>query len=250
MSSHFPEQPAVLNFNSSGSGGPSVHEPPVLILASGSPRRQELLDRFWAAFTPITLIPAFDELLAIEAFNQQPGREIQSDDQRTAELAMVLSDGKIKALQQQFSLPERYVAIAADTLVVRGGQVFGKPANQVDAALILRQLSGSTHHVVTGLSLVVHFNHENHLIRAAERTAVRFAKLSDEHINWYVSTGEPLDKAGAYGIQGYGAALVEGIEGCYYNVMGLPVHRLMAMLQEAAGRFSSFSGLSDLLPWH
>lgn len=234
----------------SGNNGPAAQEPPVLILASGSPRRQELLDRFWAANTPITLIPRFDESLAIEAFNSQPGQASQSDDQRTAEMAMVLSDGKIRALLQQFTLPERYVAIAADTLVVRGGRVFGKPSGPSDAVAILRQLSGSTHRVVTGLSLAVHFGRESHLLRAAEQTAVRFAKLTDEQINWYVSTGEPLDKAGAYGIQGYGSALVEGIEGCYYNVMGLPVHRLMALLQEAAGRFSSFAGLYDLLPWH
>lgn len=234
----------------SGNTGPAAQEPPVLILASGSPRRQELLDRFWAAHIPITLIPRFDESLAIEAFNSQPGQTFQSDDQRTAEMAMVLSDGKIRALQQQFALPERYVAIAADTLVVRGGQVFGKPSGPGDAVSILRQLSGSTHRVVTGLSLAVHFDYESHLLRTAEQTVVRFAKLTDEQINWYVSTGEPLDKAGAYGIQGYGSALVEGIEGCYYNVMGLPVHRLMALLQEAASRFSSFAGLSDLLPWH
>ena len=105
--------------------------------------------------------------------------------------------------------------------------------------------------MLTGLSLLlVHDAAEPIMLQAVETTFVRFAPLDEQMINWYVSTGEPLDKAGAYGIQGHGAALVERIDGCYYNVMGLPVYRLMDLLRQLAGHFSSIPGLSDLLPWN
>ena len=116
---------------------------------------------------------------------------------------------------------------------------------------MLGRLSGRTHEVRTCLSLLfVHDQAEPLMLQAVETTCVRFAPLDEQMIRWYVSTGEPLDKAGAYGIQGHGAALIERIDGCYYNVMGLPVFRLMDLLRQMAGRFTSTPGLSDLLPWN
>lgn len=210
-----------------------------VILASASPRRRELLARFWGTDRFAVLAPDYDESRVPPAI---------SADARA--LADYLPAGKIRALQEQYLLPDRYCALAADTLVVLDRQILGKPADGADAARQLRCLSGRTHQVLTGICLAIHDRGQTCLLQAVEETAVRFAVLDEAMINWYVATGEPLDKAGAYGIQGHGAALVERIDGCYYNVMGLPVFRLMGLLREAADRFISIPGLSDLLPWN
>ena len=166
-----------------------------LLLASASPRRRDLRERFW----PV--------------------------------------------------LPPGYLALAADTLFVAGTEILGKPADAADAARHLRLLSGRTHRVLTGLHVAFHQDGRTDCLQAVEETAVNFTDLDETVINWYIRTGEPFDKAGSYGIQGAGAALIERIDGCYYNVMGLPVFRLLSLLREAADRFTSFAGLSDLLPW-
>jgi len=121
------------------------------------------------------------------------------------------------------------IVIGADTVVVYGGKILGKPRDEADAEKMLRKLSGRKHEVMTGLAIVdVDQNEE-----AVEcvKTKVKFRKLSSGEIKEYVATGEPLDKAGAYGVQGKGAALVESIEGCYYNVVGLPLAKLVEMLK-------------------
>jgi septum formation protein len=207
-----------------------------LILASGSPRRRELFERFFGRDGFTVLVPAYDEA-------QLTG--LAPDD-----LAYRLPEGKLLALQQQYELPEQYVALAADTLVVLDDRVFGKPADREDAAVMLRQLSGNVHEVKTGLCLGVRLAGEDRLFHAVETTRVRFARLDETQIRWYIATGEPMDKAGAYGIQGHGAALVERIDGCYYNVMGLPVFRLLELLRQAADHFRSYQDLYRLLPWN
>jgi septum formation protein len=208
-----------------------------LILASASPRRRELMERFWPGQLQV-IVPQFDEQTVVAGWNKPPDA-----------LALCLTAGKIAALQQMPDLPPRYCALAADTLVVAGTEILGKPADAADAERHLKLLSGRTHRVLTGLHVALHQDGITDCLQAVEETAVRFAVLDEAIINWYVGTGEPFDKAGSYGIQGAGAALVERIDGCYYNVMGLPVYRLLSLLREAADRFSSFTGLSDLLPW-
>ena len=116
--------------------------------------------------------------------------------------------------------------IAADTIVVCDGRILGKPRDEEDAFRMLRLLSGRTHEVYTGLCL----KDKDSCVTEAERTAVRFRTLSDGEIRRYIETGEPMDKAGAYGIQGKAALFVEAIEGDYYNVVGLPLCRLGRML--------------------
>ncbi len=259
MLSLIQEQPAVpnsdhlnMNIDSNGAGKTKM-QAPALILASGSPRRQELLERFWGKVHPQVLIPEFDERDIIEKYDQNTGPDFCGLNSRPGdshELSQILSSGKLLALEQQFVLPDSYAAIAADTLVVLDEHILGKPADSEDAVRMLKLLSGQPHVVMTSICLAVRHGSERKMFQATEQTIVRFAPLTAEQIDWYIGTGEPLDKAGAYGIQGFGAALVEGIEGCYYNVMGLPVHRLMALLQTAAKHFSSFPELSELLPWH
>ncbi|MEA4888205.1 MAG: Maf family protein [Clostridiaceae bacterium] len=210
-----------------------------LILASASPRRRALLERFWGADRFTIAVPRFDE-------NQAPA-SIQADPMA---LARFLPAGKIDALREQMNLPDICCVVAADTMVVHNGMILGKPVDEAHAAGLLRQLSGDTHEVLTGLCLAVIHDGQVSRLQAVEQTTVHFTQLDEKMIQWYLSTGEPMDKAGAYGIQGYGAAWIERIDGCYYNVMGLPVFRLMDLLRQAAERFSSIPGLSDLVPWN
>jgi septum formation protein len=218
------------------------------ILASGSPRRRELLERFWGPSGIQVMVPAFDEASVMDARSKGAhAREVEFTDPRM--LVNQLAAGKMQALRNQYDLPDRYAALAADTVVVLDEHVLGKPADRADATRMLQLLSGRTHQVITGLCLDVACEGKIHTIQANEVTDVRFARLTDQQIDWYTATGEPMDKAGAYGIQGYGAALVKQIDGCYYNVMGLPVNRLMGMLQQAADHFRSSSDFNQLLPW-
>jgi len=117
--------------------------------------------------------------------------------------------------------------LGADTTVTLDGQILGKPEDREDAARILRKLSGRSHRVITGVALVTRETVEV----AAEITAVQFLPLSDEEIAAYIATGEPMDKAGAYGIQGLAARWIPRVEGCYFNVMGLPLALVSTMLE-------------------
>ena len=181
-----------------------------IVLASQSPRRRELLERLGLPFR--TLVPDIDERM---------DRPLPP-----AELVAVISAEKARAAQA-LAGPEAIV-IAADTVVALDGAVLGKPAGGADAARMLSALAGRTHHVYTGLTVL----RGERVRTVSEETAVTFRTLTEREITAYVRTGEPLDKAGAYGIQGYGALLVEGIRGDYYNVMGLPVCRLGLLLGE------------------
>lgn len=120
------------------------------------------------------------------------------------------------------------LVIAADTIVVVDETILGKPCDRADAARMLKLLRGRTHQVYTGIAIVYCGDEHN----AFECTDVTFSNLSDEVISRYVSSGEPMDKAGAYAIQGRGAVLIESICGCYFNVVGLPVHKLSMILNE------------------
>ena len=124
--------------------------------------------------------------------------------------------------------PAGWLALAADTIVILDGHVMGKPAGVVEACDMLRALSGRTHEVVTGVALA----HAGRVASGWESTRVTFRDLRNAEIERYVAGGEPLDKAGAYGIQGAGSALVRGVKGCYFNVVGLPVARLVDLMAE------------------
>ena len=181
-----------------------------IVLASQSPRRRELLERLGLPFRVI--VPDIDEHM---------DRPLPP-----AELVAAISGEKARAAQS-LAGPDAIV-IAADTVVALEGAVLGKPADGADAARMLAALAGRTHFVYTGLTVL--WGETSRTV--SEETAVTFRPLTEREIAAYVRTGEPLDKAGAYGIQGYGALLVEGIRGDYYNVMGLPVCRLGLLLGE------------------
>lgn len=181
-----------------------------LILASASPRRFNLLKQVGIPFRQV--VSGISEDVSAPA---EPQAHVLELSRRKAEdVTRRLSTG---------------IVLGADTVVVLEGRILGKPADAKEAAEMLRRLSGRTHQVYTGLTLIdvagdVSVSH-------VECTEVTFRELSEDEIAKYVSTGEPLDKAGAYGIQGRGALLVNGIKGCYYNVVGLPLAGLMGLLQ-------------------
>jgi septum formation protein len=184
-----------------------------LILASASPRRAEILRN--AGF----------------AFEVQPAHVDETPLQDEPAEAYVQRMATTKARAAAKSLrtnAERAVVIGADTVVVADGHILGKPADADDARRMLRLLSGREHDVLTGLSLLT--LPEGVETRHVESTRVSFLPLSDEDIEDYVLTGEPFDKAGAYGIQGIGGRFISRIEGCYFNVMGLPISRVSSTI--------------------
>ena len=180
-----------------------------IILASGSPRRRALLH---------------DLGLTFEVYKPDVD-ESHSPDENPEALCARLSRLKAEAGAQKF--PDALV-IAADTIVVIDGKILGKPVNRDDAVKMLAALQGRTHEVLTGLSVCMN----GRVLTHAEHTRVKFRTLSDAEIRAYVSTGECDDKAGAYAVQGKGSLLVEGLQGDYFNVVGLPVCRLGMMLHE------------------
>ena len=175
----------------------------MIILASASPRRRELLKR-------------------ICDFEVRPSDcDEECDIKEPQALVRELSKRKAAAVSGD-------VVIAADTVVYHEGKILGKPRDAKDAALMLRSLSGKTHEVYTGVSV----KKDGAVRTFSERSRVKFYDLEDALIDEYVASGEPLDKAGAYGIQGKGCLLVESIEGDFFNVMGLPVARIYRVLLE------------------
>ena len=183
-----------------------------LILASASPRRAEILRDAGYHFS--ILSSAIDETpFAGESPN---------------DLVLRLAEAKAELAAARAVGPA--ILIAADTEVVLNGHIFGKPRSSDDARHMLTKLSGRTHAVLTGVCLIRLPDAER--ISFVETTLVQFAPLSDEEITRYLATGEPHDKAGAYAIQGYAARYIPRIEGCYFNVVGLPLARLQQALTE------------------
>lgn len=180
-----------------------------IILASQSPRRRELLAQMG--------VPQFEVVPAL-------GEEIASPGLSPAQLVEVLSRQKAEEVAVQAGPDD--VVIAADTVVAVDGAVLGKPRDPADAARMLSLLSGRAHTVYTGVTV----RRGTFSRTAHEATQVRFRPLTQSEISAYIATGEPMDKAGAYGVQGKGALLVERLDGDFFNVMGLPVLRLSQML--------------------
>jgi len=185
-----------------------------LILASASPRRAEILRNAGIPFE--THATAVDESLR--------SGELRGDYVRR--LALAKARGAAEALRDS----GESLFIGADTIVVVDGEILGKPSSDEEARRMLRLLRGRVHEVHTGVAVVRRPRAMEGIVE--EITRVTFAPLSDREIDAYVATGEPSDKAGAYGIQGIGGRYVTRIEGCYFNVMGLPIARLWALLSE------------------
>lgn len=181
-----------------------------IVLASQSPRRKELLGRMGLEF--VTQASKIDE----SAFDGLEARE----------LVATLSREKAQWIARQ--LDGETLVIGADTVVVRDGAALGKPKDAEDAVAMLLSLSGRDHQVCTGVTVC----RGDRVLTQVEETQVTFRDLTEAEVRLYVSTGEPMDKAGAYGIQGLGGLLVEGIRGDYSNVVGLPVCRLGQMLKD------------------
>jgi len=181
-----------------------------LVLASASPRRKEILERLGFEFEVIP--PQVDEN---EIFHSDPEREVS-----------LLAE--LKGVDAQLTRPRKTI-IAADTLVVCEGKKLGKPGSPQEAADTLALLSGRRHEVVSGLIVIAP---PNRRVLRVEKTGVYVRELEKAEISRYIDTGEPFDKAGAYAIQGQAAVFVEKVEGCYLNVVGLPVFALFKILRE------------------
>lgn len=182
-----------------------------IVLASGSPRRRELLQML--GVKELRVIPAVGEELAPAGL--EPG-----------ELVKFLASHKAREVAALCG--EDDLIIAADTIVWHHGHVFGKPHSPEEAVDMLRSLSGCSHQVFTGVSVI----RQGRELLEYEMSLVHFRTLDEDEIVRYVATGEPMDKAGAYGAQGKAALFVQGIDGDFFNVMGLPLCRLGQMLKE------------------
>lgn len=187
---------------------------PPLVLASQSPRRAELIGRLGLAFE--TLPADIDETYL-------PGEQPEAHAERLArEKALVIAERRPEAL-----------VVGSDTIVVIDGDVLGKPRDRAEAVAMLRRLSGREHHVCTGIAVA----HGGRVESGLERVRVLFRELDERTCEEYVATGEPMDKAGAYGIQGFGSAIVEAIEGDFFAVMGLPVVRMLRLIERFGWRY-------------
>ena len=183
-----------------------------IYLASKSPRRKKLLSQINLKFSTFTVDA--DEKI--------------KNGEHPVKVVKRLSEEKLKHALKRI---EKGIIITADTIVVINNKIIGKPADEKDAAGILKVLSGKTHFVYTGFS--VHNTESGKTITSYEKTSVTFRGLSNNEINDYISSGSPMDKAGAYGIQDdFGAVFVRKINGCYYNVVGLPLSKLYDTLKK------------------
>ena len=187
-----------------------------IILASASPRRKELLEQVGAE---CEIIPAVGEEIITDSSPQQAVLDLAA--QKAAEVA-----AKVR---------EDAIILGADTVVAFGDKILGKPKDEADAKQMLSLLSGKTHSVYTGVSIVVRQSGESQSYSFYEETEVTMYPLSEQQILSYIRTKEPMDKAGSYGIQGKGAVFIEKIQGDYNNVVGLPIARVFRTLEEVCG---------------
>lgn len=185
------------------------------VLASGSPRRKELLSE---------IIPSFD--IVVSEADEESVPKTLPPELYVEELALLKATASSKVLDKKRSS----IVIGADTVVTLDGKILGKPSDEADAFNMLKQLSGRKHEVYTGYCVMR--LEDGFTLSKAEKTEVFFKELDDERIRAYVESGEPMDKAGAYGIQGLGKVLINKINGDYNNVVGLPVSALFDVLEK------------------
>jgi septum formation protein len=185
-----------------------------LILASASPRRRELLAQAGYAFS-------------VEAADlDESRREGEAPDAYVRRLAQEKAQAVFAMHREEDG---EIVVLGADTSVVCDGEILGKPMHADDAMRMLRMLSGRTHKVLTGVAVATRAG----VVSDVETTEVKFSRVPEAELVAYCTTGEPLDKAGGYGIQGYAARWIPRIDGCYFNVMGLPIARVVRLIEEA-----------------
>ncbi|MGH7447991.1 MAG: Maf family protein [Longimicrobiales bacterium] len=208
---------------------------PRIILASQSPRRADLLRMLGLSFE--TIPAAIDETYRL---GEAPGPHAERLARQKAQAVAARENAKVVAAREAGGAARDTVVIGSDTVVIVDGEVLGKPRDHDDAVRMLMQLQGREHEVATGIAVCT-----GAAVRSGvERVRVRFRPFDQATAAAYAATGEPMDKAGAYGIQGYGATLVERIEGDFFAVMGLPICRMIALLA-AAGLTYNYQGLES-----
>ena len=185
-----------------------------VVLASKSPRRREILSSLGVAF----------DIVSADA---DESSDITDPALLVRELALRKGRATRELLKTRGEWNDDTLIIASDTVVAAGERILGKPQNDADAAAMLRMLSGNDHHVISGVALLW----GEREIADAESTKVRFSAMTDAEIAWYVQSGEPSDKAGAYAVQGLASMWIEGLEGDYFNVVGLPVYKLNSLVR-------------------
>ena len=185
-----------------------------IILASSSPRRIDMLKSL--GIEPMIIKPEIDESI------------LQGETPFV--YAKRMAYDKAKSAKKGITLKDKFWIISADTVVVSEGKILGKPKDKSDAKRMLLGLSGRTHKVITAFCIM---GKEQSILRfESVESYVTFRQIKEAEINWYISTNEPMDKAGAYGVQGCGGVLIDGIEGSFNNVVGLPISRLVVVLEE------------------
>ncbi len=186
---------------------------PQIVLASGSPRRKEMLEKLGINITVIPSSAAEDE---------RPGETPE-------EHVVRLSIDKAKEVAERDDVTGRWI-IGSDTIVLQDNSILGKPASHEEAAEMLRSLSGSEHQVLSGYAIIDRQTRE--IVADVVATDVRFRQLTESEIAGYIASGEPMDKAGAYAIQGMGGVFVESINGSYNNVVGMPLCQVIEVLKQ------------------
>lgn len=197
-----------------------------IILASASPRRRELLTQIGLDFDVV--VSETEEKIT----STEPAKVVEELSAQKAEAVwgwMHLQTDADSA--EKIAATQDYIVIGADTVVACDGKILGKPGTVENAVAMLRMLQGREHEVYTGVTILSSKNGEQRKLTFHERTVVHFSPMSEEEIREYVATGDPMDKAGAYGIQGFCARYIRGIEGDYNNVVGLPVGRVYQELR-------------------
>ncbi len=192
---------------------------PKFILASNSPRRREILKMLGIDFTVI--VAGCDENIDGEL--------------PPSKLVCELAHRKAQAVYKNLALDGDYIVLGSDTVVWDGARVLGKPKDKDGAFNTLMSLSGREHSVFTGIAMIGRVGGREISVSDAEETKVVFAKLGEGEVRYYVETGEPMDKAGSYGIQGFGGIFVTELHGDYYNVVGLPLSLMRQMLERHFG---------------
>lgn len=200
-----------------------------LVLASKSPRRQALLKKLNLFFE--VMVSEFDES-KVEKSGRKPCEYAMSLASQKAMTVANLINEKIQNSKDDKVKKHEYVIIGADTIVVLNDKILGQPADEADARKMLKELSGVNNEVITGISIIK--IKDGKMVQSSdyESTFVQFKNLSDYEIDRYIETGEPMDKAGAYGIQGVASLFVEKINGCYFNVVGLPLMKLSKLFEK------------------
>jgi septum formation protein len=201
----------------------------MLILASASPRRRELLTQAGFSFQ-VESIPVAEDPRP----NEDPIHLVKR-------LAREKAQAVFSAATQRHATEDSLLVLGADTVVVCDDEILGKPVDHADAARMLRLFAGRTHQVVTGVCLISSLGPQPNVEVAAETTRVTMLTLSEEEILAYIATGEPMDKAGAYAIQGHASRWIPRIVGCYFNVVGLPIALVNTMIESAHRKLAPHS---------